>query len=63
MVSLNLVDHFIYLDSNVTFTESDVNKSIRKSWTTPDRLSIIRKSDFSDKIKRDLFQAVVVSVL
>ena len=36
--------------------------SIGKARTAIDRLSIIWKSDLTDKIKRDFLQAVVVSV-
>ena len=34
-----------------------------KAWTAIDRLSIIWKSDLTDKMKRSFFQAVVVSIL
>ena len=33
------------------------------AWTAIDKLSIIRKSDLTDKIKRSFFQAAVVSIL
>ena len=36
---------------------------LAKAWTAIDRLSNIWKSDLSDKIKRNFFQAVVVLVL
>ena len=39
--SLELVDQLIYLGSNISFTESNVNISIRKAWTAIDRLLII----------------------
>ena len=55
--SLKLVDNFSYLDSNVSSTESDVNIRLAKAWTAIDRLSIISKSDLSDEIKQDFFQA------
>ncbi len=32
-------------------------------WTAIDRLSIIWKSDLTDKMKRSFFQAAVVSIL
>ena len=41
----------------VSSTESDVN--IKKALTALDSLSIVWKSDYSDKIKRDLFKSVV----
>ena len=56
---LKFVDQFTYLGSNISSTENDVNISLVKAW----RLSINWKSDLSDKIKRDFFQAVVVSIL
>ena len=34
-----------------------------KAWTAIDRLSIIWKSDLTDKMKRSFFQAAVVSIL
>ena len=34
-----------------------------KAWTAVDRLSIIWKSDLTDKMKRSFFQAAVVSIL
>ena len=45
---LKSVDHFTYLGSNVSSTESDVNKCIGKAWTAIDRLLIIWKSNLSD---------------
>ena len=36
--------------SNIVFTKSGVNIHIGKAWTGVDRLSIIWKSDLSDKI-------------
>ena len=59
VISLNgkpskLVNHFIYLGSNISSTESDVNIRKGYAWTAIDR---------SDKIKFEYFQAVAVSVL
>ena len=54
---------FIHLSSNISSTESDVNIRIGKAWTAIDRLTAIEKSDLSDKIERELFQTVVISVL
>ena len=56
-------DQFTYLGSNISSTESDVNKCLEKVWNTIDWLYIIWKSDLSDKIKCDFFQAVAVSIL
>ena len=61
--SLKLVDKFIYLGSNVSSTEKDIDKRLTKAWTAIDRLSIIWKSDLSDKMKRSFFQVAVVSIL
>ena len=36
---------------------------LAKAWTTIDRLSVIWKSDLTDKRKRSFFQAVVMSIL
>ena len=50
----NSVDHFTYLSHNISSTESDINIC----W-----LSIIQKSDQSDKIKLNFFQVVTVYIL
>ena len=60
---LKLVDKFTFIGSNISSTESDVNIRLRKLFTAIDILSIIRKSDLFDKIKRHFFYAVSVSVL
>ena len=60
---LKLVDKFIYLGSNVSSTEKDIDTQLTKTWTAIDRLSIIWKSDLTDKMKCSFFQAVVVSIL
>ena len=61
--SLKLVDKFTYLGSSVSSTEKDIDTRLTKPWTAIDKLSIIWKSDLTDKIKRSFFQAVVVSIL
>ena len=61
--SLKLVDKFTYLRSSVTSTEKDIDTRLTKAWTAIDRLSIIWKSDTTDKMKRSFFQAAVVSIL
>ena len=61
--SLKLVDKFTYLGSSVSSTEKDINIRLVKSWTAIDRLSVIWKSDLTDKIKYSFFQAVVVLIL
>ena len=60
---LKLVDKFTYLGSSVSSTEKDIDTRLMKAWTAINRLSIIWKSDLTDKMKRSFFQAVVVSVL
>ena len=61
--SLKLVDKFTYLGSSVSSTEKDIDTRLMKAWTAVDRLSIIWKSDLTDKMKRSFFQAAVVSIL
>ena len=60
---LKLVDKFTYLGSSVSSTEKDIDTRLTKAWTAIDRLSIIWKSDLTDKMKRSFFQAAVVSIL
>ena len=48
---LKLVDKFMYLSSNIPSTKSDVNMCLVKPLTAIDRVSIIWKSDVSNKIK------------
>ena len=52
---LKLVDKFTYLGSSDT--------RLTKAWTVINRISIIWKSDLTDKMKRSLFQAAVASIL
>ena len=61
--SLNLVDKFTYLGSSVSWTEKDIDTRLTKAWAAIDRLSIIWKSDLTDKMKCSFFQAAVVSIL
>ena len=61
--SLKLVDKFTYLGSSVSSTEKDIDTRLTKVWIAIDKLSIIWKSDLTDKIKRSFFQAAVVSIL
>ena len=60
---LKLVDKFTYLGSSVSSTEKDIDTRLKKAWTASNRLSIIWKSDLTDKMKRSFFQAAVVSIL
>ena len=49
---LKLVDKFTYLGSSVESTEKDIETRLTKAWTAINRLSIIWKSDLTDKMKR-----------
>ena len=40
-----------------------MNTRLAKTWTAIDRLSVIWKSDLTDKMKCSFFQAVIVSIL
>ena len=54
---------FTYLGSSVESTEKDIETRLMKAWTAINRLSIIWKSDLTDKMKRSFFQAAVTSIL
>ena len=58
-----LFDKFTYQGSSVSSTEKDIDTRLTKAWTAIDRLSIIWKSNLTDKMKRSFFQAAVVSIL
>ena len=60
---LKLVDKFTYLGSSVSSTEKDIDTRLTKAWTAINRLSIIWKSDLTDKMKSSFFQAAIVSIL
>ena len=53
--SLKLVDKFTNLGSSVSSTETDINTPLAKAWTAIDRLSVIWKSDRTDKTKHSFF--------
>ena len=55
--ALKLVDKFTCLGSSVSSTEKDIDTWLPKAWTAIDRLSIIWKSDLTNKMKRSFFQA------
>ena len=57
------VDKFTYLESSVSSTEKDINTRLTKAWTAIDKLSVIWKSDLTDKMKRSFLQASVISIL
>ena len=60
---LKLVDKFTYLGSSVSSTEKDIDTWLTKAWTAINRLSIIWKSDLTDKMKCTFFQVAVISIL
>ena len=62
-ISLKLVDKFTYLGSSVSSTENDIDTRLTMAWMAIDKLSIIWKSNLTDKMKRSFFQAAVVSIL
>ena len=49
---LKLVDKFTSLRSSASSTKTDINTWLAKAWTAIDRLSVIWKSDLTDKIKQ-----------
>ena len=61
--SLKLVDKFTYLGSSISSTETDTNTRLIKAWSAIDNLSVIWKSDLTDKMKHSSFQAATVSIL
>ena len=61
--SLKLLDKFSYQGSSASSTEKDIDTRLTKAWTAIDRLSIIWKSDLTNKMKRSFFQAAAVSIL
>ena len=60
---LKLGDKFTYLGSSVASAEKDIDTRLTKAWAAINRLSIIWKSDLTDKMKRSFFQAAVASIL
>ena len=52
---LKLVDKFTYLGSSVSSTEKDMR--LAKVWIAIHRLSVIWKSDLTDKLKCSFFQS------
>ena len=62
-IYIYIYDKFIYLGSSVTSIKKDIDTRLMKAWIVFNRLSIIWKSDLTDKMKRSFFQAAVVSIL
>ena len=61
-ISLKLVDKFTYLGNSVSSIETDNNTRLAKAWAAINRLSVIWKSDLTDKMKCSFFQAAVVLI-
>ena len=49
--------------SSLKLVEKDIDTRLTKAYTAIDKLSVIWKSDLTDKIKRSFFQAAVASIL
>ena len=62
LVVTSKISRQVHLVSNISSTEYDVSIRLAKAWTTFDRLSIIWKSDLSNKIKKDFLQGVAVLI-
>ena len=60
---LKPVEVFPYLGSSVSSTKADFNTRLAKAWTANDGLSVIWKSDLTDKMKCSFLQAALVSIL
>ena len=58
-----LIGTKIKLKLKIKILNFELNTRLTKAWTAIDRLSIIWKSDLTDKMKRSFFQAVVISIL
>ena len=61
--SLKLAVKFTYLGSSFSSAKNEINRRLAMALITIDRLSIIWKSDLSDEIKHNSFQAAIVSFL
>ena len=60
---LSSVADFSNARSSVSSTGIDINSRLTKAWTGIIRLSVIWKSELTDKMKCSFFQAAVVSIL
>ena len=63
LIYMYKVDLSLNKVSSVESTEKDIDTRLTKAWTATNRLSIIWKSDLTDKMKRGFFQAAVASIL
>ena len=55
--SLKLEEKFIYLRSSISSAGNDISTRLAKAWSAIDVLSVISKSELSDKLKRNFFEA------
>ena len=62
-ITLSDWDKVTYLGSIGISSEKDINTWLAKAWTAIHKLSVIWKSDLTNKMKRCFFQAAVVSIL
>ena len=49
--------------TSLKLVDKDIDTQLTKAWTAIDKLSVIWKSDLTDKVKHSFFQAAVVSIL
>ena len=61
--ALKLVDKFTYIKNSVSSTKTVINTCLAIAWIANDSLSVVWKSDLTDKMKRSFFQSAVVSIL
>ena len=62
-VDISTLNGSTLFGSSVSSTETDINMRLAKAWTAIYRLSVIWKSELTDKMKSSFFQAAIVSVL
>ena len=60
---MKLVDKLTSVGSSVSSTKTDIDPRLAKAWTAIDRLSVIWKTDLTDKMKHSFFQAAVMLIL
>lgn len=61
--TLEIVEEFLYLGSNVSSTKADIKRRIALAWSASNKLHKIWKSNLSRSFKLRLFCATVESVL
>ena len=52
-----------YQGNSVSSTKTDIDTRLTKAWRAIDRLSVVWKTDLTDKMKHSFFQSAVVSIL